>query len=123
MRVYVRPRLAAAASRLIMGPWAAQNAGGHAGGSSGNCGRQFYAEGRVLGRDAGQPDAAQLSAAPLHARQVSEAPSWYAAWTEPAFKSAARPYRPSDDPRTSLGTKRLVATQKNVPRWMSKRLR
>ena len=49
-RLVARTRcLAAAASRLIMGPWAAQNAGGHAGGSSGNCGRQFYAEGRVLG--------------------------------------------------------------------------
>ena len=47
-----RPRLAAP-RRLIMGPGAAQIAGGHAGGSSGNCGRQFYAEGRVLGSRTG----------------------------------------------------------------------
>ena len=47
--VYVRPRPGRRRVAARKGHGAAQNAGGHAGGSSGNCGRQFYAEGRVLG--------------------------------------------------------------------------
>ena len=88
MHVYVRQRLAAAASRLVMGPWAAQNAGGpyrRPDRPLRTLTRELYAEGRVLG--------SQLSDAPPRSRQVSEGPAWDAAWAEPAFKGAARPFR------------------------------
>ena len=52
MHVYVRPRLAAAASRLIMGPWAAQSTRGpyrRPARSLWTLTRELYAEGRVLG--------------------------------------------------------------------------
>ena len=50
--------------------------------------RQFYGEGRVLGSHRGLPR--------FKLRQVSEDPAWDAAWTEPEFKSTARPFRSSD---------------------------
>ena len=81
-------RLADAASRLVMGPWAAQH--GRVLEASRPalraCNRQFYGEGRVLGSHRGLPR--------FKLRQVSEDPAWDAAWTGPELKSTARPFRP-----------------------------
>ena len=111
MHVYVRPRLAAAASRLIMGPWAAQSTRGpyrRPARSLWTLTRELYAEGRVLG--------SQLSDAPPRSRQVSEGPAWDAAWTEPEFKAPRDPSRQHDGPRMGrtplLVSRRLFARER-----------
>ena len=101
------------------GPGAAQNAGGHAGGSSGNCGRQFYAEGRVLG-----------SRTRLSCRLPLDTPGRSPRLPHGTPRGLNLRFKAPRDPTGRQMTlalaseqKGLVATQKNVPRWMSKRLR
>ena len=115
------------ASRLAMGPWAAQSTGGPRASRPPPAGTDPPVLRRGTG--AGQPD---WAAPVLRSRQRPSAhPGWDAAWTEPAFKAPRDPNGRQMTLGTSLGflSKFLRArsgvkraAQSQEPRWPLKQL-